>query len=219
MAQTAIVPRLPQGKIDVDTTTSTGVDAFATFTPFLIDCTISENHSLTNTITSHPVEQGANISDHSRPEPESLTLECLVSNTPASTALMQSIALQTEGGADQNPTYVAGYAEGVWQRFTDLHNNPVLLSVTTTLKTYTSMLIESVSAPRTAKDAYALRFSVKLKKIIVVKNKLTAPVKAEKKNAQPEVKKGKVVTQQATQVDNGGPLRQGWYAVRGQAAP
>ena len=67
MAATVIVPRHP-----FDTKIG----------DIVIDASITETHVLENEITDHPVEQGANISDHSRPLPDSFTMECVVSNTP-----------------------------------------------------------------------------------------------------------------------------------------
>jgi|SRR6185503_3872212 len=47
-----------------------------------LDATTSERHASPATITDHPVESGANTSDHIRPEPETLSLQGVVSNTP-----------------------------------------------------------------------------------------------------------------------------------------
>jgi hypothetical protein len=41
-----------------------------------------ESHEDAVTVTSHPVETGANVSDHAREEPTRLTLEVFVSNIP-----------------------------------------------------------------------------------------------------------------------------------------
>ena len=46
------------------------------------DAILSEDHSRTTLVTEHPVEQGTAIVDHVRPNPDELTLECFVTNTP-----------------------------------------------------------------------------------------------------------------------------------------
>lgn len=46
------------------------------------DVVSTETHELLNVITEHPVETGANISDHVRPELERVSLEGYVSNKP-----------------------------------------------------------------------------------------------------------------------------------------
>ena len=47
-----------------------------------LDATLSRVHESTNTVTEHPVESGANMSDHIRPDLETLAIEGVISNTP-----------------------------------------------------------------------------------------------------------------------------------------
>lgn len=47
-----------------------------------IDCTVKERHRLMSEISDHPVEDGPDVSDHVRPMPRSVTLDCVISNTP-----------------------------------------------------------------------------------------------------------------------------------------
>lgn len=49
---------------------------------FAFDATTSEDPSDAVTITDHPVEEGVNIVDHARPEPEHITLEGVITDTP-----------------------------------------------------------------------------------------------------------------------------------------
>jgi len=49
---------------------------------FLIDATLVQDHNLPSEVTSHPVEQGADLTDHILNLPIVVTMECLVSNTP-----------------------------------------------------------------------------------------------------------------------------------------
>ncbi len=46
------------------------------------DLVISESHTNTSTVTSHPVEKGVNVVDHVKPDPISLSLEVWVTNSP-----------------------------------------------------------------------------------------------------------------------------------------
>jgi len=46
------------------------------------DVVTTETHESVMTITSHPVEEGANITDHARPENQRITIEGYVSNKP-----------------------------------------------------------------------------------------------------------------------------------------
>lgn len=47
-----------------------------------LDASLHEQHTGTATITDHPVETGSNVTDHIRPDPDMLTIEGIVSNTP-----------------------------------------------------------------------------------------------------------------------------------------
>jgi hypothetical protein len=47
-----------------------------------IDATLSESHVFQNTVTDHPIEGGAAITDHSRPNPVRLGLTGMISNHP-----------------------------------------------------------------------------------------------------------------------------------------
>jgi hypothetical protein len=47
-----------------------------------VDAVTREAHQMPNDVTDHPVETGSNISDHIRPQPNTLTLDCVISNAP-----------------------------------------------------------------------------------------------------------------------------------------
>lgn len=140
-----------------------------------IDVCTSENHALSNTITDHPVEEGAPISDHSRPEARRLQLDCIVSNTPLT---------QTPG---------TDFANFAWAQLVDLHERPRLITVSTSRGLYESMGVESVSNPVDVKSANALRFTLSLKMVRVVRNRLTRIVVSRDTRAQKKVKKGGVM--------------------------
>lgn len=47
-----------------------------------IDCSRRIQHDMNNTVTDHPVETGSNVSDHIRPDPDTVTIEGVISNAP-----------------------------------------------------------------------------------------------------------------------------------------
>lgn len=47
-----------------------------------IDVSLSETHGVSAEVTDHPVEEGANIADHIRPQPRTFSIQGLVTNTP-----------------------------------------------------------------------------------------------------------------------------------------
>lgn len=48
----------------------------------VVDASVNEVHSLPATVTEHPVEQGADVTDHVRLQPLSLTIQGLITNNP-----------------------------------------------------------------------------------------------------------------------------------------
>ena len=172
MAATVIVPRQP-----FDTKIG----------DIVVDASIAETHVLENEITDHPVEQGANISDHSRPMPDSFTMECVVSNTPI---------LPDAAGA--RPENKPGRAKATYEALKKLRDEGTLIDVVTSLVTYKSMVVKAVSIPRDAKTSDALKFSITLKQIRVVKNKLTASVKAAAPQAKKKAETGKQTPKEET---------------------
>jgi hypothetical protein len=47
-----------------------------------IDVSVRESHEATADVTRHPVEEGADITDHIRPEPRTITIDGIVTNHP-----------------------------------------------------------------------------------------------------------------------------------------
>jgi Dit-like phage tail protein len=149
-----------------------------------IDVCRDETHTLTNQVTDHPVEEGFNISDHSRPEPDTVTLSCFVSNTPLS--LQQQTRAVQEGSVSFNTTSqqavaigaVNGRADDTFKKLKKLRDEGTLIAVVTTLRTYgltstQGMAIQSLSISRTSKNYDGLEFVVTLRQIRIVKNKQT----------------------------------------------
>lgn len=142
-----------------------------------IDVTRVETHTFANEVTDHPVEEGANVSDHSRPRPYTVTMECLISDTP--------LADRSDG--DSTPRIAA------FQKLRDLHETGAIVTIVTSLATYKDMAIESISIPRDAKGREALQFSVSFKHVRTVRNKLTRAKKTQDKRAAEKQKQGKTV--------------------------
>jgi hypothetical protein len=72
-----------------------------------LDATTGQNHEATNTVTEHPVESGSSMSDHIRPDLDTLTLEGVITNTP--------LFLPTDhtDGAREIDVEIEGVASGV----------------------------------------------------------------------------------------------------------
>jgi hypothetical protein len=81
-----------------------------------------------------------------------------------------------------------------------LQEQATLLTVLTTLRTYETMVIESLSVMRIAKDAGAVRVAISLKQIRLVQNKTTVVTVTKEPITKKKVKGG---SQTATEVPPG----------------
>lgn len=107
----------------------------------VFDATLKTDHTSKVTATSHPVESGANISDHAYVEPAEISIEVGVSDC--------------ETG---NGTFGSGNRSlNAFSELLKLQTSRQLITVVTRFKTYRNMLITSVSVP----DDYTTMFSFK----------------------------------------------------------
>lgn len=186
-----------------------------------IDATTSEQHEAANTVTDHPVEQGASISDHVRQNPNALTISGVISNTPVylpkdhaggARDATQKVTAQWDGydsrgtakGAPKTlgdalpvPPLLGAISIGLGdeakigqlvsggsltatvstfsvpfnrvkdcdEALLDVRNKGLLCVVTTRLRTYERMAIESYSAPVAADTGDALVFTIAFKQV------------------------------------------------------
>lgn len=118
------------------------------------DAVISVSTEHTATITSHPVQLGANISDHMYLEPISITMEIAMSD-----AMDSMVYGQWNGGYTKS---VSAY-----RMLCDLQARRIPITVLTRLNQYPDMVIESISVNDDYKSLYGLRATVSLKQVFV----------------------------------------------------
>jgi hypothetical protein len=148
----------------------------------VLDAVLSESHPLINTVTSHPVEQGSPITDHSRPEANVISMRCWISDTPISQEHKQRIdgALSPYGFVLPSPNDAAAllgkdradvtYSDIVFAQLVELHEHPRIITVVTSLRTLTDVVIESSTFDRDPKNIHGLSFALSLKRIRIVAN-------------------------------------------------
>lgn len=147
-----------------------------------IDCTVTETHTATSTVTEHPVESGAKITDHIRPDPVQLSITGIVSDTPiGSRQVQRSIAV---GGASvqvtqqEPPTSTTGYGRAAWAKLDAIRTAAKPVKVVTRDKTYENMALVSLSVPKESKTGGALNFTAQFKQVRIVYNRTTRVVVA-----------------------------------------
>ncbi len=170
-----------------------------------VDSCLDESHNMHNTVTDHPVEQGFNVSDHCRPDPERVTLRCFVSNTPLSTEqktrAVSEGALRFETTAQEAVAIgaVDGRGDQTYRKLKKLRDEGTLCKLATTLKTYQAsategMIIEDITIPRTAQNYDGLEFTVVFKQIRIVRNKQTRDTQPKDKRTGGKKKQGNQTT-------------------------
>jgi hypothetical protein len=151
-----------------------------------IDTTIQQTHSSEVAITEHPVETGANITDSVHEKPDTITLECVVTDYP-----LKSSGLPVE----------AGRASGMWAELKRLQKVGKIFQIRTTLEFYDDMLIRSLSAPVTAKEKGAVRFSLVASKLRFADTETTAIKLTKLTKAQGKKDGGKQTGTEATEAE------------------
>jgi hypothetical protein len=119
---------------------------------FVFDAIYRADHARELRHTEHPVQTGANISDHAYPLPAKITLEIGMSD------VMDSYTPGTWTGNVSKS--VAAY-----QTMVQLQQAVTFLNVTTRLDSYTNMLIEHIAASDNNKTQHGARFTVTLGEI------------------------------------------------------
>ena len=135
---------------------------------WFFDAVLRTAHTSRVTITEHPVESGAAMTDHSYVNPTQLVMEI--------------------GMTDVARSFVDGQFSDGWSRSTtaykvlvDMQKQRIPLQVLTRLNLYQNMLIETIEAPDDYITLYGLRATVTMREIFV------AVVETVKISARPQV--------------------------------
>lgn len=147
-----------------------------------LDCTVTETHTATSTVTKHPVESGSNITDHIRPEPVQLSITGIVSDTPIGAREVQR-AIEIGGVSVQikqqeTPTSPTGFGRAAWSKLDAMRLAAKPVTVLTRDKKYESMAIVSLTVPKEAKTGGALYFTAQFEQVRIVFNRSTKVVVA-----------------------------------------
>jgi hypothetical protein len=145
-----------------------------------IDIAESEEHVFENEVTEHPVESGGDITDHVRARAISLTIEGIVSDTPLAALAQRRNELVVIGGET-----FAKPSEEAFARLLEINATREPITIETSLRSYTDMVLEHFSAPRNAGTGDALRFTATFKQIRLVTNERTTILVATPRGSKP----------------------------------
>lgn len=164
-----------------------------------LDASISESHEATAQLSQSEVEDGSSVTDNVTLLPIKLTLEGVVSKTPLGFAGLIGSGVTAVAGAVGGALGGSGTAAGaiattgiaslgglvasavgasgpnsrepadVWDYLLELRNRRIPFDVVTALKLYESMVLTSVSVPRSIQTVGVLRFQATLEQVKIVK--------------------------------------------------
>lgn len=129
---------------------------------YFFDAILKTDHSRSARITEHPVQTGANITDHAYALPARLVMEIGMSDVMAS-----FIPGQFRGGPTKS---IAAY-----KLLVDLHAKRQPVTVVTRLDRYENMLVEHLATSDDVRTQTGLRCTVTLRQILTAKVPTTKP--------------------------------------------
>lgn len=132
-----------------------------------IDIAEVVEHTYDSEVTEHPVERGADIADHIRERPITLTINGLVSNTPIGAIADRRGDIDARGVLVNRPSDDAR----AWLEAIRAAREPI--QVVTPTKTYELMILERLSFSEDSQTGDAFRFRSSFKQIQIVTNDRT----------------------------------------------
>jgi hypothetical protein len=146
---------------------------FVMINSYLIDVSISEDHTFDAEVTDYPVESGSSFADHIRKKPITVTMDGLVPNNP-----FGNIALKRKSAGEQQAFSVLGQpsdlgkaaASEAYAVLLSVWNAGEPVTIRTSLGTFERMAMTSLSIPRDAQTGDALKFSASFQQIQIVTN-------------------------------------------------
>lgn len=138
---------------------------------------VEEVHTDTLTITDHPVEQGAPITDHAFKNPAELSMRIgWSSSSLALDSVVSSVVDSVKAGKLTTPKIKT--VRDIYEDLLKLQASRKPFDVSTGKRLYKDMLIKSISTTTDASSENALVVSVVLRQVIIVQTK-AAKLKAE----------------------------------------
>jgi hypothetical protein len=122
------------------------------------DAVVRADHSQSQRITQHPVQDKANITDHSFSLPAQLSMEIQMSD------VMDSFSPGQWSVGDDSDMTKSVFA---YQKLVEWKNHGVPLNITTRLDTYENMVIANISSPDDIRTLYGLKCMVTFQQIFV----------------------------------------------------
>jgi len=134
-------------------------------------------------ITEHPVQLGANITDHAFKKQPDLVIRCGWSNSSLGGVLngVQGLLSALTGG----DAFGSDYVSGIYNQLLALQESRIPFDVSTGKRLYTNMLMRSLSQTTDEKSEYTLMVTATFKQILIVQTQATT-LPPKENQAQPQ---------------------------------
>jgi len=140
----------------------TGMEDVITEIP--LDARLSSSYRFSAQVTEFPVESGAKITDHVHLDPEEVTLDGLVSDTP-----IMEIPATLRLRGDNEETASGSRTQSAFDALHTVWKKRLLLTAVTEYQVYEDMILKSFEVPRST-DEGGFRFSATLEQIVIVES-------------------------------------------------
>lgn len=137
-----------------------------------LDAVLSESHTNELSVTTNPVELGADTTDHSVIEPKKITITAQVSDTPAGFAAIGQIIDNVTGlfGSSNEQNLTRSIA--AYNAIVQLQETREPIEVQTKLKLYTNMIITSIRVDQNKDTSRVARMVISLQEILVTESEI-----------------------------------------------
>lgn len=147
-----------------------------TIDDFPVDAAVRETHQYPSEVTSHPVEDEADFTDHVLNRPTTLIVEGIVSDTPIGVVA----SLRGDGALPSDDALA---------KLLEIRGRREPIRIVSSLGIHDNMVMQSLVIPRTAATGDALRFTATFRQIQLVTNERTT-VPVDPPRAAREVRRG-----------------------------
>lgn len=144
-----------------------------------VDAAVSIKHSIASTPTKNPVEDGAKVTDHVELEPQTVSIQGVISDTPLDFNILNDIV---KGDFKNIPkTFMDGVNSTLnktsrsieqYQSLMNLWKTRQPFQVITGFKVYDSMILTKLDVDQTATTGKAMHFTAEMEEIRIVSSKV-----------------------------------------------
>jgi hypothetical protein len=187
------------------------------------DAVTRQAHESTARPTDHPIEEGADVSDHIQPGLDSLSMEVVVSNEPISDPETQMDgavgtvrSVEVPSSLNLGPLAIPltqtvsvfafsqefDRVRTVYDLLRELKANGTRIDIHTTLRDYTDMVLTRVAPVRQASTGDALFATVDAREISVVSSETVSVPEPEETRGETNRNRGRQNTAESSNVDN-----------------